>query len=189
VHGRDQDPEHMLEHLVGRLAVDDVAYVLPRAAGGTWYPGRFTDPPPAHAPWYAWALDAYDAAIDLVLAAGVPVGRLVVAGFSQGGCLTAELLARRPRPFGAAAILTGSLFGPAGSVAAPRAPLGGLPVLLTGSRFDDWVPLARVEHTAGVLAAAGAAVDLRPHDDREHHLNAADVSGVRELLLAVRDAP
>ena len=44
VHGRDLDPEFMLE-AARRLALDDdVAYVLPRAAGRSWYPGRFYDP-------------------------------------------------------------------------------------------------------------------------------------------------
>ena len=36
VHGRDQDPAYMVEHLVGPLGLHDVAFVLPAADGGTW---------------------------------------------------------------------------------------------------------------------------------------------------------
>ena len=40
VHGRGQDPVYMLEHLVvPSSTLPDVAYVLPPAAGGSWYPG------------------------------------------------------------------------------------------------------------------------------------------------------
>ena len=46
VHGRGQEPAYMLEHLVAPLDAPDVAYVLPAAAGGSWYPGRFNEPRP-----------------------------------------------------------------------------------------------------------------------------------------------
>ena len=44
------------------------------------------------------ALEAVEAAIAAVLAAGVPPERIVLAGFSQGGCLVADLIARTPAP-------------------------------------------------------------------------------------------
>ena len=44
IHGRGQDPVYMLEHLVVQLDAPDVAYVLPPAAGGSWYPGRYNEP-------------------------------------------------------------------------------------------------------------------------------------------------
>jgi hypothetical protein len=60
VHGRDQDPESMLA-VLDRVAVDDVAYLLPRAAGRTWYPGRFTEPESNNQPALDHALAAEDA--------------------------------------------------------------------------------------------------------------------------------
>jgi phospholipase/carboxylesterase len=45
----------------------------------------------------------------------VPPERIVLAGFSQGGCLVAVLLARTPRPYAGVAILTGALIGPSRS--------------------------------------------------------------------------
>lgn len=45
----------------------------------------------------------------------MPPERIVLAGFSQGGCLVAVLLARTPRPYAGVAILTGALIGPSRS--------------------------------------------------------------------------
>jgi phospholipase/carboxylesterase len=181
IHGRGQEPVYMLEHLVLRLDADDVAYVLPAAAGGSWYPARYFDPRPANEPQLSQALEACEAAIADVLAAGVPPQRIVLAGFSQGGCLVAELLALTQRPYAGVAILTGALIGPEHAVATP-AGLDGLPVFMESSRHDEWVALEWVEATARALEAAGARVELQVADDREHRIRDAAVAGVRALL-------
>jgi phospholipase/carboxylesterase len=182
VHGRDQDPAYMLEHLVEPLAVPGIAYLLPRAAGRSWYPGRYFDPRAANEPWLSAALEACDATVDLAVQAGIPPERIVLAGFSQGACLLADLIVRRPRPYAAAALLTGALIGPPEELP----PLGGLPVVMVSSRHDDWVSIDDVRATARALAAAGARVDLRVLDDREHVIAPAAVESVRELLEATR---
>ena len=113
-----------------------------------------------------------------MLAAGVPAERVVLAGFSQGGCLVADLVARTPRPYAGVALLTGALIGPEDDVTRPG-PLDGLPVFMETSRYDDWVPLDRVEATARALEAAGARVELQVADDPEHRIRDAAVAGVR----------
>ena len=77
-------------------------------------------------------------------------------------------------------MLTGALIGPEDDVT-PR-PLDGLPVFMETSRYDDWVPLERVEATARALEAAGARVELQVADDPEHRIRDAAVAGVRALL-------
>jgi phospholipase/carboxylesterase len=182
VHGRDQDPAYMLEHLVEQLAVPGVAYLLPAAAGGSWYPGRYFDPRTTNEPWLSAALDACEATVDLALGAGIPPERIVLAGFSQGACLLADFIVRRPRPYAGAAILTGALIGTPEELT----PLGGLPVVMVSSRHDDWVAIEDVRATARAFEAAGARVDLRVLDDREHLIAPAAVASVRELLEATR---
>ncbi len=176
VHGRNQDPGYMLEHLVAPLDLPDVAYVLPAAAGGSWYPGRFNEPRAGNEPWLSHALDAVEHAL-----AGLPAERVVLAGFSQGGCLVADLLARAPRPFAGAAVLTGALIGSEDD-ATEVAPLVGLPVYMETSRYDGWVALEYVEATARALEAAGARVELEVADDPQHRIRDAAVAGVRALL-------
>jgi phospholipase/carboxylesterase len=181
VHGRDQDEQVMLD-VVARLALDHVAYVLPVAAGNVWYPGRYFDPLPTNAPWVAWTLDAIDAAIGHARQAGLPDEQIVVGGFSQGACMVAELVARRPRPWAGAAVLTGTLLGPDGEATRPAKNLDGLPMFFGASRHDEWIKLERVEATAAAFGAAGAQVTLEVYDDREHHVNDQAVDGLRRLL-------
>jgi predicted esterase len=176
VHGRNQDPGYMLEHLVAPLDLPDVAYVLPAAAGGSWYPGRFNEPRERNEPWLSHALDAVAYAL-----AGLPAQRVVLAGFSQGGCLVADLLARTPRPYAGAAVLTGALIGSEDD-ATEVAPLAGLPVYMETSRYDEWVAIEYVKATLQRLKAAGARVELEVADDPEHRIRDAAVAGVRALL-------
>jgi phospholipase/carboxylesterase len=173
VHGRDQDPAYMLEHLVARLDAPDVAFVLPVAAERSWYPARYFDPREANEPALGHALAAVEAAIG-----GVEPERVVLAGFSQGGCLVADLLGAAPRPFAGAAILTGAFIGPRPE----PAELDGVPVFMESSRYDEWVALDDVEATARALEGAGARVTLELSDDREHRIRDAAVAGVRSLL-------
>jgi phospholipase/carboxylesterase len=116
-----------------------------------------------------------------VLDAGVPPQRIVIAGFSQGGCLVTDAIARNPRPYAGVALLTGALIGAEDDLTKP-APLEGLPVFMESSRHDEWVALDHVEATATALEAAGARVELQVSDDREHRIRDAAVAGVRALL-------
>jgi phospholipase/carboxylesterase len=183
VHGRDQDPGWMLENLVLQLDLPNAAFILPEAENNTWYPGRFFDREAENEPWVRRALACCTRAVGLAEAAGIPVERIALAGFSQGACLVAELLAREPRPYAAAAILTGGLFGTEEEVHVPRGSLDGLPMLITGHLDDDWVPVPRVERTAQLFREAHARVELAIHDDPEHQINEDEVAAVRRLLV------
>jgi predicted esterase len=185
VHGRDQDPHWMLEHLVGRLDLPDTAFILPTIEGRSWYPGRFFDPAEHNEPWVSEALQTCADAVALAEDAGVPVDRIALVGFSQGACLVAEALERDPRPYAAAAILTGGLIGGEDELHPPPESLAGTPVLITGHVDDDWVPVPRVVRTAELLREADASVELAIHDDPEHQINDDEVAAVRRLLIGV----
>ena len=179
LHGRGQDPRWLHEQLIRPLDVPDAAYVLPAAPDGSWYPGRYDDPPTANEPELTRALDTCAAALAHVAASGVPPQRTVLVGFSQGACIVATLLARRGGRLGGAAILTGAIVGP--PVVEHR--LDGMPVVVTCSTRDAWIELHDAEETADAFTAAGAAVRFLPRDDPQHRVSPADVDAVRRLLL------
>jgi phospholipase/carboxylesterase len=185
VHGRDQDPEWMLD-VARRIDLDEsVAYVLPRAADRSWYPGRFYDPMEDNEPCLGWSLRAIEAAVTLARGPGRPLTRIALVGFSQGACIVAEHLARRPEPYGAAAILTGALFGTPDIDRMPIGSLDGLPMFFGIAEKDDWIPLAAVRDTVVAFQRAGARCELRVYDDEEHGVNDDEAGAVRGLLLAL----
>jgi phospholipase/carboxylesterase len=188
LHGRGHEPSSM-RALAARLELPDVGCVAPAAAGNSWYPGRFLQPRAANEPALSRALEHVASTLDELTAAGVDPARIVLGGFSQGACLVCDALARRPRQVGALAVLCGGLIGADDELARPSAGvLAGLPVLLTGTEEDDWVPVERVRRTAELLAAGGAAVDLRIHPPAEHRVHDEEVDALRELVRTVAAA-
>lgn len=84
VHGRAQDPAWMREHLLDRLPPLPVAYLVPEAADGSWYPARFMEPLAPNEPWLSWTLARIDTLVEEAVAGGVDRSRLALVGFSQG---------------------------------------------------------------------------------------------------------
>jgi phospholipase/carboxylesterase len=184
-HGRDQDAEWMLD-VARRIDLDDVvAYVLPRAAGRSWYPGRFYDPMEDNEPCLGWSLQAIEAAVARAAGRARPRSRIALVGFSQGACILAEHLARRPEPYGAAAILTGALFGTPDLERMPVGSLDGLPMFFGIAEHDDWIPIDAVRDTVAAYQRAGARCELRVYDDEEHGVNDDEAAAVRGLLLSL----
>jgi phospholipase/carboxylesterase len=185
VHGRDHDAEWMLD-VARRVDLDDaVYYVLPRAAERSWYPGRFYDPMEDNEPWLGWSLQAIEAAVARAREPGRPLSRIALVGFSQGACIVAEHLARRPEPYGAAAILTGALFGTPKVDRMPVGSLDGLPMFFGIAEQDDWIPLDAVRETVAAFRRAGARCELRVYDEDEHGVNDDEAAAVRGLLLSL----
>ncbi|MQA09843.1 MAG: hypothetical protein GEU98_15090 [Pseudonocardiaceae bacterium] len=180
VHGRDQDSGYMLDFWTG-LGRTDVHCLLPEADERSWYPGRFYDPVEQNEPWLSGALEAIEGAV----AAADRLGSLpiVLVGFSQGGCLVAEYLARMGiRSLAAAAVLTGSLMGT--DVASRSMPesVRGFPVLVASSEADSWVAPRFVEQTAEVLRLAGADLRVEMSGELEHRIGDRAAKAVDELF-------
>jgi phospholipase/carboxylesterase len=182
VHGRDQDEQLMLD-VAARLSLHDVAYLLPVAAQRTWYPGRYFDPPADNEPHLGWALEAIEHTIGLATDTGVQDRQIVLGGFSQGACLVAYLVARRPLPLAGLAVLTGALLGPPEQRTTPHE-LAGLAVYVSCSVHDAWIPIGDAKATADAFAAARADVEFEELQDREHLVSDRAVSGLRRLLTA-----
>lgn len=181
LHGRGQTPAFMLE-IVDRLQLPELSYLLPSAAGDSWYPGRFMEPIEVNQPWLDHALEVCDVMLRRIAEAGVPPQRTFFLGFSQGACVISEYLVRNPRRYAGAAVLTGGYVGP--EPRTPRGSFAGMPVFLGVSRYDDWVPLSRAEQTAELFGAMRAEVTFRVYDDLEHVINDAEIAETRTLLTA-----
>ena len=185
IHGRYGAPEVMLDQLVNRLTTPGIHYVLPRAAGNSWYDAR------SFAPLTRITRDQVAAAVEQIgrdlaaaVEAGAPGDRVVVGGFSQGACMTLEYAMARGPWSGAACGLTGHRVGSIGDDRA-TSDLTGLPVYLSNGARDPFITLPEFAETVREVAAAGARlrVDLFPRD--AHVMSPPEIAAFDAVLDAV----
>jgi phospholipase/carboxylesterase len=184
IHGRYRTPEEMA-YLASRLNIDNIRWIAPSAGHDrTWYPGLFMDPVSSNEPALTQAIKAIDSALERASENGrLGPNQLVMMGFSQGACLTAEYALRHPGRCQTMIILTGGLFGPAGSQwsGAPEM-LAGARAFITGSDADEWIPESRIHETAGVLRGFGAEVRERIYQGRAHEVVEAELAEASRLI-------
>jgi phospholipase/carboxylesterase len=183
LHGRGGSAEDILQ-LGSALHLPNVAYVAPQAAGHTWYPLSFLAPRNANEPYLSSALVKIESLVHNLEQSGLGRERIVVAGFSQGACLATEFVASHPARYGALIAFTGGLIGPPGSLqTSPSGELKGTPALLCSGDPDPHVPWARVEESAAILSAMGAAVTTKRYPGRPHTVTQEELELARNLLL------
>lgn len=188
VHGRNQTTSDILE-IAERIALPAVHYVALQAAGNSWYPLSFMAAITDNEPYLSQALECYDARVTELLANGVPRTKLVLLGFSQGACLTAEYAVRHAADrYGGIVLYTGGVIGPAGTQWEYGGSLQNTPVFLGSSDIDDWVPEARVRETEAVFRRMGADTTLRIYQGMDHVVNDDEIAFARWLLQRVQSA-
>lgn len=182
VHGRDQTPEWVIEHVAVRLALPDVAFVAPIAPHGRWYPATLD------APWHDNRPDLDDSLVMLatlesnLLERGLEPGQVVLCGFSQGASLVCTYAAACPGRRHSVIAFTGGLVGPDDDIVAVSGRLEGLRVYLSASSADPWLTMERANVTADAFRAAGAEVTLELFTDREHEVSDIEIDRARALL-------
>jgi predicted esterase len=183
IHGRGASAESILT-LADELALEDVAWLAPQAAGQTWYPYSFFSPIADNEPGITSGIGVVEALVTRLAQEGVSADRVALLGFSQGACLSLEFAARHARRYAGVFGLSGGLIGPPGT---PRDYVGtfdATPVFLGCSDVDAHIPLDRVHETAAVFRRMGAGVDERIYRGMGHTVNADELDAVRAVLAA-----
>lgn len=183
VHGRDQDPAYMIEHVVDRLDLTDVAFVLPAAPRQRWYPASLLAPVEVNAVELTASLHRLAELETWLTECGHTPDTVVWCGFSQGASLVATSVARTPRARGGLIAFTGGLIGPPGTACHIDGSLDAMPVYLSASEADDWLPIDRARDTATAFREAGAQVHLDVFTDRGHVISDAEIAAARVLIL------
>ena len=183
LHGRNAAPPNILE-LAPRFDLADVAYLAPAATARTWYPKSFLVARDENEPALSSALARIHALVGDLTALGVPPGRVVIGGFSQGACLASEYVWRHSARYGGLLAFSGGLIGPPGTAwtRTDSASLGGMPAFLGCSDVDGHVPKWRVEESAEVLGAMGAEVTLRLYPGMGHLVSDDEIEAAREVI-------
>jgi len=187
LHGRGGSAEDMLA-LAEEFGQTDIAFLAPQAPAHTWYPYSFLAPLEQNEPHLTQALGTIAALLERLAQEGFDAKRVALIGFSQGGCLMLEYLARNARRYGAVAGLSAGLIGPPGTPRDYAGSLSGTPVFLGCSDTDSHIPLARVHESRDVLTQMGAAVTERIYPGMGHTVNADEIAHVTKLLADVGSA-
>jgi len=181
LHGRGGSAEDILS-LAKDLYFPQVVYLAPQAPGNSWYPNSFLAPRAQNEPWLTEALRTVETTVQMANDAGIASDQIVIGGFSQGAT---EFVATHPRRYAGLIAFTGGLIGPPGADLSHAGDLAGSPAFFGSGDPDPHVPWQRVEQSAQILAAMGAAVTIRRYPNRAHTISAEEIDFANRLL---RDA-
>jgi phospholipase/carboxylesterase len=178
LHGRGASAQDILT-LAPELRGDGVAFLAPQAVNGAWYPQRFIVPNVQNEPWLSAALKTVG---ETVASSGLPLERVIIAGFSQGACLALEYAARVGGRFGGVIAFSGGLIGSDAEVGVLAKPLEQTPIFIGCDEQDFHIPLERVQQSAEILSSLGAEVDLKIYRGLGHSINADELEAAREII-------
>jgi phospholipase/carboxylesterase len=181
VHGRNQEPTVVLD-IFDRLDCQWATCLAPEAADHRWYPAHFMASFEKNEPYLGFALEAYDRRIQDLINQGVTRDRMVLLGFSQGACLTAEYAVRHPARYKGIAILTGGIIGPPGTKRTIVGSFEGTPTFIGCSDVDEWIPVDRVYETANLFRDMDAEVTERIYPGMGHVVNDDEIADIREII-------
>lgn len=181
VHGRNAEPANILE-LVARLDRPRFSYLAPAAADRAWYPNSFMANRDSNEPGLSSGLSVLEGLVAGIVQRGVRQDHILLLGFSQGACLTAEFAYRHPGRYGGVVVYSGGLIGPPGTVWDEHGDFAGTPVFLGCSDVDGHVPRTRVAESAEVFMRMGAAVTERIYPGMGHLVNDDEIAFGRALV-------
>lgn len=190
VHGRNQTPEDMEAAVIQRLSTPDVTFVLPMAGEKSWYNALAVAALESATREELSASLTNLAALIATLRAETTAIPLVLAGFSQGACLSLEHAFTGDAIPEAVVAFTGCRVG----VAADDRPArlaAGLPVYLSAGQDDPWIPLPAFAQAAAELGRGGAALRLDVFPARPHEVSPPEIAMLDSVLtdLAAGRAP
>jgi phospholipase/carboxylesterase len=179
VHGRGQSPEIMRESILARVQMRSIHFVLPRASTGSWYDAKAVDPLTSTTrAQLSSSLQVLRQVIEQ-LPRHLP---LLLAGFSQGACLALEYAMAHGPWQGGLACFTGCRVGTMNDDRA-KSDLAGLPVYLSGSDADPWIPVKAFAEATVELAASRARLRCDVIPGRGHDVSATEAA-VLDATLA-----
>jgi len=185
IHGRNAAPSNILD-LVPVLSRPEFLYVAPAASDGTWYPFSFMVPREKNEPGISSGLFVIESLVNDLMAHGFPAHKIMLLGFSQGACLTAEFSIRHPRRYGGVMVLSGGLIGPPGTTWEDvTTSLDGTPVFLGCSDVDSHIPAERVLESEAVFRRLGADVTRKLYPGMGHTIIGDEIDSVQRAMDSV----
>ncbi len=181
IHGRQAAPVNILQ-LVDSLSQPEFTYIAPAAANNTWYPYSFMADKEQNEPGISSGVAVIDGVVSDVVNKGILKDHIVLLGFSQGACLTAEYAVEHAERFGGVILYSGSVIGPPGTTWAYGGSFDGTPIFMGCSDVDSHVPLERIEEGTAVFERMGAIVTKRIYPGMGHQINDDEIAFTQGLM-------
>ena len=178
VHGRGRSPELMQEHVLSQIQPRGVHFILPRAPSGSWYDALAVEPLTAAT---RSQLSSSLHLLRQVVKKLPPHLPLIIAGFSQGACLSLEYAMAYGPWRGGLVSFTGCRVGIANDDRA-KSDLAGLPVYLSGSDADPWIPVSAFAEAAAELATSRARLRCDVIPGRAHEVSPIEAAMLEAAL-------
>jgi predicted esterase len=180
LHGRGANAADILG-LARVIDRPDIAFLAPDAAGNAWYRNPFMTAAVLGETHLRSALAVVARLLKTAAEAGVPAERVMLLGFSQGGCLALEFAARNPRRYGCVIGLSAGLIGDRVAAESYSGSLAGTPVFIGCSDIDPFIPLARVRQSAEIMRGLGGEVTERVYPGVGHTIVQDEVEQIRRI--------
>ena len=184
LHGRGGTAQSILA-LAAQLPQEKIAYFAPQAANQTWYPLSGFVPIESNEPYVSSAFQTVTDLLAQIVDAGITLDKVVLGGFSQGGCLAAEFVARHPQHYGGVFVLSGALMGPPDLPREYPGSLDGTPVFVGGCDRDSWVTERQLRLTGAVLQELGGSLQIEVQSGTEHTIRQTEIAHVRDMISKV----
>ena len=181
VHGRGATAESMFS-LADEFAQPDFHYVAPQAQNHTWYPYSFLQPKENNQPGLTSGRQRIHDLMEEIKNAGIPAEKIILLGFSQGGCLATEFAARHPQKLGGVVGLSGGLIGADIDPSLYTGSMEETHVFLGCSNIDPHIPKERVDETETVFEKLNANVTKSIYPGMPHTVNEDEVKTVRGMM-------
>lgn len=184
LHGRGGSSHNIMEFAERLRLRPDVLIIAPQASGNQWYPQRFMVTQEENEPHLTSALAVVAASLAHCAGLGIPHEHVVIAGFSQGACLSAEYAARNPRRYGGVCVMSGGLIGSDEEIHARtwEGDFAGTPVYIGCDARDTHIPLERVQATSAIFTNLQARVQEKVYEDLGHSIHPDALSFLHEIL-------
>ena len=185
IHGRGATSDSILS-LSQYLPFENAVWIAPQATSNTWYPYSFMAPFEHNQPHLDSALELVHQLLDEIDTKGPGLDKTFVFGFSQGGCLALESVARYKKHVAGVAGLSSGLIGPEGTQWGSNPSLENTQVFIGCADPDSHIPVNRVHESEAFFAAQKANVTAKIYPNGGHTINEDEIKHVKHILSSLQ---
>lgn len=181
LHGRGSSANDIIS-LADHFCDQNFYIAAPQATNNTWYPYSFMEEEEKNQPWLNSAIEVVNKLIDDILKY-IKSTSIYIIGFSQGACLTLEVVSIQAQTFAGVAAFTGGLIGKSIRKEKYKGHFSGTPVFIGNSDIDPHVPLLRSQQSKQIMEDMGAVVSLQVYPNMPHIISPAEINYVKRLMF------